>query len=72
MLSQLEEGGKVSGWRFRWCPDRYSSHPLQEVCHQYWPDKGIERYGEFTVEGGELEDHDGYIIRTMYLTSGKV
>eukprot|EP00731_Ephydatia_muelleri_P037068 Em0390g1a len=43
----------------------------KEVCHQYWPDNGVERYGEFTVERKELEDHDGYITRTFYLTSDK-
>eukprot|EP00731_Ephydatia_muelleri_P019048 Em0011g1088a len=43
----------------------------KEVCHQYWPDQGIESYGEFTIESGEQEAHDGYTIRTLYLAAAK-
>ena len=45
---------------------------MQEVCHQYWPDQGIESYGEFTIESGEQEARDGYTIRTLYLAAAKV
>ncbi|KAL5486467.1 hypothetical protein EMCRGX_G018950 [Ephydatia muelleri] len=72
MLSQLEEGGKVSGWSVRWCPDCSYPGGMQEVCHQYWPDQGIESYGEFTIESGEQEARDGYTIRTLYLAAAKV
>ena len=40
---------------------------MQEVCHQYWPDQGPEKYKEFTVEVTEVETHDGYIKRTMVM-----
>eukprot|EP00731_Ephydatia_muelleri_P019044 Em0011g1084a len=43
----------------------------KEVCHQYWPDQGIESYGEFTIESGEQEARDGYTIRTLYLAAAK-
>eukprot|EP00731_Ephydatia_muelleri_P019064 Em0011g1104a len=43
----------------------------KEVCHQYWPDQGIESYGEFTIESGEQEACDGYTIRTLYLAAAK-
>ncbi|KAL5486464.1 hypothetical protein EMCRGX_G018943 [Ephydatia muelleri] len=43
----------------------------KEVCHQYWPDQGIEIYGEFTIESGEQEARDGYTIRTLYLATAK-
>ena len=72
MLSQLEEGGKVSGWSIRWCPGCPYPGGTQEVCHQYWPDQGIESYGEFTIESGEQEARDGYTIRTLYLAAAKV
>ncbi|KAL5486451.1 hypothetical protein EMCRGX_G018928 [Ephydatia muelleri] len=71
MLSQLEEGGKVSGWSIRWCPDCSYPGGMQEVCHQYWPDQVIESYGEFTIESGEQEARDGYTIRTLYLAAAK-
>eukprot|EP00731_Ephydatia_muelleri_P018888 Em0011g928a len=43
----------------------------KEVCHQYWPDQGIESYGEFTIESGEQEAHDGYTITTLNLAAAK-
>ena len=45
---------------------------MQEVCHQYWPHQGMESYGEFTIESGGQEDHDGYTTRTLYLAAAKV
>ena len=67
MLSQLEEGGKVSGWSIRWCPDCSYVGGTQEVCHQYWPGEGPERYGEYTVENTGEETHDGYIKRNLMM-----
>ena len=66
MLSQLQEEGKVIGWYQRWC----IIHPccVQEVCHQYWPDQGPQRYNEFTVETSEQETCDVYIKRTFMVT----
>ena len=45
---------------------------IKEVCHQYWPEQGIESYGEFTIESGGQEVHDGYTTRTLYLAAAKV
>ena len=45
---------------------------IKEVCHQYWPEQGIESYGEFTIESGRQEVHDGYTTRKMYLAAAKV
>ena len=42
------------------------------MCHQYWPEQGIESYGEFTIESGGQEVHDGYTTRTLYLAAAKV
>ena len=42
------------------------------MCHQYWPEQGIESYGEFTIESGGQEVHDGYTTRTLNVTAAKV
>ena len=49
MLSQLEEGGKVSGWRFR--VPRPLPVIMQEVRHQYWP--GWSQREVWRVHSGE-------------------
>ena len=42
------------------------------MCHQYWPEQGIESYGEFTIESGGQEVHDGYTTRTLNVTAAQV
>ena len=71
MLSQLQEKGKVGG-ALTGAQTIISPMWYIEVCHQYWPDQGIESYGEFTIESGGQEVHDGYTTRTLYLAAAKV
>ena len=42
---------------------------LQEVCHKYWPEEGLEKHGEFAVESTGEETHNGYIKRTFMVAS---
>ena len=54
MLSDLVEGGQVRmvttlATGFKW-PLVFHCLSIQEVCYQYWPSVGLQRFGEFTVE----------------------
>ena len=46
---------------------------LQEVCYQYWPAKGVQKYGEFTVSVLKTtQQEDGFIKRNISITNPKV
>ena len=45
---------------------------LQEVCYQYWPSGGSQRFGEFTVQLLGQEDQTGFVVRNFTITNSKV
>ena len=45
---------------------------LQEVCYQYWPSGGSQRFGEFTVQLLGQEDQTGFVLRNFTITNSKV
>ena len=45
---------------------------IQEVCYQYWPSSGSQRYGEFTVELLGEERLQGFVLRTVSVQDTKV
>ena len=45
---------------------------LQEVCYQYWPSGGSQRFGEFTVQLLGQEDQTGFVFRNFTITNSKV
>ena len=45
---------------------------IQEVCYQYWPSSGSQRYGEFTVELLGEERLQGFVLRTLSVQDAKV
>ena len=44
----------------------------QEASAQYWPDSGIEHYGEFAVDLLGEEILEGFTIRKISITHNKV
>ena len=45
---------------------------LQEVCYQYWPSGGSQRFGEFTVQLLGQEDQTGFVLHNFTITNSKV
>ena len=50
----------------------YCECVLQEVCYQYWPSGGSQRFGEFTVQPLGQEDQTGFVLRNFTITNSKV
>ena len=46
--------------------------PIQEVCYQYWPGVGSQRFGEFTVELLGEERLQGFVLRTLSAKTSQV
>ena len=47
----------------------------QEVCYQYWPsddNKGVQKYGEFTVSVLQATKQNGFIKRKISINNPKV
>ena len=44
----------------------------QEASAQYWPDNGIDHYGEFAVDLLGEEPLEGFTIRTLSVMDTKV
>ena len=44
----------------------------QEVCHQYWPESGVMKVGEFLVDSLEVEQLPGFCIRSFSIVPEKV
>ena len=47
-------------------------HLLQEVCYRYWPQAGMQQYGEFSVSVMEESMHEGHLERVFSVTDSKV
>ena len=47
-------------------------HVIQEVCYQYWPSRGSQRFGEFTVEVLGEEALQSFVLRTLSVQHSKV
>ena len=47
-------------------------HLIQEVCYQYWPSNGSQRFGEFTVDILGEERLHGFVLRTISVQHAKV
>ena len=45
---------------------------MQEVCHRYWPQHGLQQYGEFSVSVMEESMHEGHLERVFSVTDSKV
>ena len=45
---------------------------IQEVCHRYWPQNGMQQYGEFSVSVMEESMHEGHLERVFSVTDSKV
>ena len=45
---------------------------LQEVCYQYWPSRGSQTHGEFTVELLGEEKQSGFVLRSLAIRNNKV
>ena len=76
MLSDLVEGGQVRmvatlAKGFKW-PLVIHCLSIQEVCYQYWPSIGLQRFGEFTVELLGEERLQGFVLRTVSVEDAKV
>ena len=54
------------------CARTYCVCVLQEVCYQYWPSGGSQRFGEFTVQLLGQEDQTGFVLRNFTITNSKV
>ena len=79
MLSHLVEGGQVSA--IDACINKRLCVfvilfilylVIQEVCYQYWPSRGSQRFGEFTVEVLGEEALQGFVLRTLSVQHSKV
>ena len=47
-------------------------HLIQEVCYQYWPSSGSQRFGEFTVEILGEEELQGFVLKMLSVQHAKV
>ena len=45
---------------------------IQEVCYQYWPSSGTQKFGEFKVEVLGEERLGGFVLRTLCVVHSKV
>ena len=41
----------------------------QETCYQYWPQTGMVKFGEYTVDLTEEQTVIGYTIRKLSLSN---
>ena len=76
MLSDLVEGGQVRmvatlAKGFKW-PLVIHCLSIQEVCYQYWPSIGLQRFGEFTVELLGEKRLQGFVLKTVSVEDAKV
>ena len=44
----------------------------QETCYQYWPQTGMVKFGEYTVDLTEEQSVIGYTIRKLSLSNTEV
>ena len=72
MLSDLVEGGQVRITIARGCMCFMLCFIIQEVCYQYWPSSGSQRFGEFKVEILGEEALQGFVLKNISVQHPKV
>ena len=73
MLFDLVERGQVRMVAAPATGSRHLSLPVsQEVCYQYWPSTGSQRFGDFTVKLLGEKRLQGFVLRTLSVEHSKV
>ena len=71
MLCDLVEDGQVAT-RFIVLLQLQLTQKPQETCYQYWPQTGMVKFGEYTVDLTEEQTVIGYTIRKLSLSNTEV
>ena len=45
---------------------------IQNVCYQYWPTSGVQKFGEYTIDLIGEENLEGFVLRMLSVVEGKV